>query len=151
MNRGKLLARLGKWQAASEDFAKAVRLDPGDHYQWYRLAALLRRTGDLTAYRAHCREMLKRFNVSSGYLEAGRTVGAALLSSDTVEDWNAIAESADRTLTDPQNPGPVMSHRRAMRGLAEIRAGPCNQAIGWLQWAETEQKTRSTSEGSRLS
>src|SRR5205085_3958681 len=55
-------ARCGLFRAADDDYARAIELDPSDHFNWYRRACLLAYLNDTRAHRAICRAMLERFD-----------------------------------------------------------------------------------------
>ncbi len=59
--RVSLSGRHGRWKDVATDLDKLLEVDPSDAYAHLQLAALLAETGDLGAYRAHCRKMLARF------------------------------------------------------------------------------------------
>src|SRR5262249_14154651 len=63
-------AARGSWEKALPHLARAVELDPADHWNAYRLTPLLVQAGKLEAYRQHCRELLRRFGTSQDPNEA---------------------------------------------------------------------------------
>src|SRR5206468_3425411 len=68
--RANALARLGRWQEAATDLAKVVELKPSAEINWCQLAPLLVETGDLAAYRRHCRKALDQFAQPDGPAQA---------------------------------------------------------------------------------
>lgn len=69
--RGLLLAAIGEYESAAADLKRVTELRPNDHWVSYVLSPILRRA-DMGAYVAHCREMRKRCDETSGVMVQGR-------------------------------------------------------------------------------
>ena len=66
-------------------------MDSSSAYDHLQLAALLVETGDLEAYRAHCRRMLTRFDGANDAIIADQTAKACLLVPGAAGDL-AVAD-----------------------------------------------------------
>jgi len=129
--RGQLYGRSGKWEEAAADLVRAIELDsadqspPVDHTSGmpgprFRLAPLLVELGQLDRYREHCLAYLEAFKEASN-VEAGRALQACLWMPDTLPDWDAFQELAERTHTG--------GRRLAPKGMYYYRAGRNKDAI----------------------
>src|SRR5207249_2099880 len=68
-----------QWTKVATALAKAVELDPTDHFNWYQLAPVYLELGDNEGYRRVCREMLDRFAKADQPEVAERTAKTCLL------------------------------------------------------------------------
>ena len=129
------LARLGEWQKAAAEFARAVELFPDDHWQWYRSACLQYQAGDHDAYQRHCGEMLERFGDTGDPFIAERTAKICLLAANAKQLGGRPKDLASRAADQqPNNAWFLLA-----RGLAEYRDENFSEAVNWLQRAERAQ------------
>jgi tetratricopeptide (TPR) repeat protein len=126
--RARLLARVGQFKEAADDYARAIELDPGDHWRWYPLGCLLAYADQPDAYRDHCRAMLRRFGASTDRFIAGRTAKTCLLLPGVTPDLTPQLRLVDVVLA----PGANQQHMpwfRQLKGIAEYRRGHFAAAI----------------------
>jgi serine/threonine protein kinase/Flp pilus assembly protein TadD len=129
--RASAFARLGRWNEAGADLAKAIELNPSTFANWYQMASLLVETGDLAGYQRLRSAALDGFAKSPDPNVAARgsvlallvaADGAALQAAATLADKAAAAEYADGGLV----------LRQWAKGLAEYRQDRFPAAIDWL-------------------
>jgi serine/threonine protein kinase/WD40 repeat protein len=129
--RASELAAIGSWTEAAELQAKALELDPTDHFAWHNDSVLRLKTGDVEGYRRVCREMLERFGGTDDPNIAERTAKTCCIGPDAVSDYRPVVQLAERAL----NLLDVHGHRRAFllaRGMADYRCGNYEGAVDWL-------------------
>ena len=141
-SRGERYARTSQWPHAVADFARAIELDPSDHWSWYRAAGLYVQAGVLLddgaeGYREHCRRMLARFGDTTSPMIAERTAKACLLMpADAVlledGDRQLPAKLAELAVTAGASHGNIKYYRLA-KGMAEYRQGEFDQAERWFR------------------
>jgi tetratricopeptide (TPR) repeat protein len=132
--RGNLYGRLGRWRQAALDFARALELDPSDHWTWYTATPTRAETGDKDGYLNQCREMLRRFESSTDPLLFERIAKLWLLTPDCPGDPAVPARLADRALaSDPRKR--LYFWVLSTKGIAEHRAGRYAEAVTWLSKA----------------
>jgi len=128
-----LSGRRGQWKEAAADLSKLPELDPSGVHDHLQLAALLVETGDLKAYRAHCRKMASRFggtNDDAGTLD--QTAKACLLVPGAAGDLETASQLAERALTLGKD-NPWFSYLQMDKGLAEYRRGQYASAVDWMR------------------
>jgi tetratricopeptide (TPR) repeat protein len=126
--RGELHARFTRWQQAADDFDAALALNSGDHWQWYRSAALRLKLNDMEGYIRHCREMLDRFGDTELHYIGERISKLCLLVPEAVAATGdaggrmaAIAGGASETDN-------LYPYYRLVQGMADYRAGRFDDA-----------------------
>jgi serine/threonine protein kinase/Tfp pilus assembly protein PilF len=72
-------ARFGHFAQSADDYAKAIKLDPQRHWNWYYRACLLAYLNDASDYRALCDAMLERFAGATDPSILDRTAKTCLL------------------------------------------------------------------------
>jgi serine/threonine protein kinase/tetratricopeptide (TPR) repeat protein len=72
-------ARFGHFAESADDYAKAIKLDPGRHWNWYYRGCLLAYLNDVSGYRAVCHGMLERFAGAADPSILDRTAKTCLL------------------------------------------------------------------------
>jgi serine/threonine protein kinase/predicted Zn-dependent protease len=130
-NRAEAHAHLGQWDRAAADYSKVIeqlKLDPGNEWHWYRIAALRLQTGDLKGYRRACREMLERFGNTDNPAVAEQTAKTCSLIPDAVSQFEPVLKLADRAVKVRQPDRWIV----LTKALAEYRAGHHDAAIDWL-------------------
>jgi WD40 repeat protein/tetratricopeptide (TPR) repeat protein len=120
--RGRFRARQGRWREASADLARAIELDPNDHWTWYQLAPLLLASGMEKEYRVHATAMLARFGSTDDPSIAERTAKACLLLPVTGDTLEADVKLASRAAA-AGNDHPWAAYFQLVQGLAEYRQG----------------------------
>jgi len=119
-------AKARQWRDAANDFVAVTKLNPADHFHWYRQATLLAWLEDQQAYRFHCTEMLQRFADPSEPYIAERIAKACLLLPGAA-DMKRVVALADKAMA-------VEGHAyyryfQMARALAHYRASEFQQAI----------------------
>jgi tetratricopeptide (TPR) repeat protein len=117
-----------QWNRAAEDYARALELDPRDHWDWYRSAALQLRVGALERYHQHCREMLRRFGETQDPAIAERVAKTCLLAPEGLDDITRPRRLAGHSYRrNPNDEWFVL-----VKGLADYRAGLYKAALDEL-------------------
>jgi tetratricopeptide (TPR) repeat protein len=132
--RARFHARRAQWREAAAATARVIQLDPSDHMTWYSEGVLRLQLGDREGYRRACREMLARFGQTNDPYIADRTAKTCLLVSDAVEDMNAVAQLAERSITGTER-SPEYPWFLLARGMADYRTGEFATAVERLRGA----------------
>ena len=136
-SRGHLLARLERFQEAEEDFSQAIKVNPTDFMAWLGQAALLVRSGDGAAHRAHCLRMLEQFEASVDSPACHRVAHAALMGPGAVEGagLDKVEALLDRATRDRglQRLGPSQGYIAVSRGVLAYRRGNYAEAARLLE------------------
>ena len=128
-----LSGRRGQWKEAATDLSKLLEWDPSGVHDHLQLAALLVETGDLEAYRAHCRKMLSRFsgtNDDAGTLD--QTAKACLLVPGAASDLETASQLAGKAVALGKDSA-WFSFIQFGKGLAEYRRGEYASAVDWMR------------------
>jgi serine/threonine protein kinase/Flp pilus assembly protein TadD len=129
-DRSDLLLRMGLWDLASEDLARAFELqEPDETGPWYCLALLRLYVGDLDGYRRRCRQMREHSSgIGSPHFDIHMARACALAPVPGAEP-TALVEEA-RCLADVRDrPGWYLY----VLGMAHYRAGQPEQAVRQLR------------------
>ena len=127
-----LSGRQGRWKDAATNLDKLLEVDPSDAYAHLQLAALLAETGDLGAYRAHCRKMLARFGGTNDAAILGQTAIACLLVPGASGDLETASQLAGKAVTLGKDSA-WLSFFQFGNGLAEYRRGQYASAVDWMR------------------
>jgi tetratricopeptide (TPR) repeat protein len=130
--RAQLLARVGRFEEAAADYARAVELDPADHWRGYLLGCLLAYTDQPDAYREHCRKMLRQFGGTTDMFVADRMAKSCMLLPGATDDLTQQSRLVEVTLTRGAGTG-YMRHFALNKGLAEYRQEHFRPAVDWLE------------------
>jgi tetratricopeptide (TPR) repeat protein len=128
-------ARLGWWQKAAADLAKAIELKPGVERYWSQLGPLYLQMGDLPGYEFHRERALAKFGDPDGPTVGEPVAKLCLLlpaNGPGLQPAMKLAESAS-------GPGYALStlaRRQWTEGLAEFRQGRFASAIEWMRKAQ---------------
>ena len=132
IERGELLARLGLFDLAADDFAQAFRLNASDNVtRWYWHALLQFHSGDVANYRRICAELERRFG---GTLHIGMAVDICRIamldpaSSATAEKHDALQARITAYAPDTWTYAFVA-------GLVKLRQNQFAEAVHWLEHA----------------
>ncbi|HEX2973458.1 MAG TPA: protein kinase, partial [Tepidisphaeraceae bacterium] len=98
MHRGWHHACTGQFIQAAADYARAIELDPTNHWPWYHRACILAQIGDRQRYNDHCQAMLQRFGKSRERPIADRTAKACLLMPTRDSDLRIAGDLIDNAL-----------------------------------------------------
>jgi serine/threonine protein kinase/Flp pilus assembly protein TadD len=127
-----LSGRQGRWKDAVTDLDKLLEVDPSDAHAHLQLAAVLAETGDLEAYRAHCRKMLARFGGTNDAAILDQTAKACLLVPGAGGDLEAASQLAGKAVTLGKDSA-WFSFIQFGKGLAEYRRGDYASAVDWMR------------------
>jgi tetratricopeptide (TPR) repeat protein len=136
--RAAQLARKADFAAARRAYEAATALNPNSLFDCYQYAILLAHLGDHDAFRAHARDMLRRFR-DSPEPQAGELLVKTFCalppeaSGFTHDDLVALAPLLDRSFAAGRFP----SWNKLAKGLLEYRLGR-NESLSWLADAATE-------------
>jgi serine/threonine protein kinase len=160
--RGSLYVRLGLWQRAASDYARALALGaPANNPGWWGVPQLFLYTAHEQSYREACGQMLRQHGKTSDRLWAAVMIRSCLVSPAPVTDAAALARRAEELLAEMPNwpPGPFFGGGRPpprppdrgqgmmwfprapglyLAGLAHYRAGRSEQAINRLRRSLSE-------------
>ncbi|MGA2248380.1 MAG: tetratricopeptide repeat protein [Verrucomicrobiota bacterium] len=110
---------------------QAIKINPADHELWHWLAVLLVRTGQLDAYRAHCRESVDRFSKSADPNVADRIAKDCLILPDSGANLDTVNTMADTAIAEGQHSADLPFFQFC-KGLAEFRQGHFASATNWM-------------------
>ena len=101
--RGSMYLRLGLWNQAGADYAKALQLGaPPNNPSWWGVPQLCLFTGHPEAYRIACREMLRHAEHTTDFFFIYPALRSCLASESPVVDPQELARLAEAALgTDP--------------------------------------------------
>jgi WD40 repeat protein/serine/threonine protein kinase len=132
-------AHRGDWSRVAATSAELLKLQPDDHWLWYRAGVVQAHLGNKEEYRRLCREMLERFGDTKDPVIADRIGVTCVLPPGPTEDRNKLAGLLDLAVTkQPDHPG--MPWFQMTRGLADYRAGRWADAAGWLEKSLAKQR-----------
>jgi tetratricopeptide (TPR) repeat protein/predicted Ser/Thr protein kinase len=125
--RGEFLyARLGVWDLAAHDFARAYELQkPQNSHRWWWNAMIRAYVGDLAGYRAVCRQMKEHSHVPGVAFLAPELVRALALVPAQSNEVTFLVDSGDAIA----NCYPRDGLYAYLQGLAHFRAGDSQGAI----------------------
>ncbi len=132
VQRGHLLACLGRWKPAAADYARAVKLDSKDPYRWGLAVLLPLQTGDGSEYRRLGAALLERFAATATPAEAANLAIPFLITPKPAGDATLLGRLVERCASIPEKD---VNHSRSLlvKGLAAYRAGRYKEAVGWLE------------------
>jgi serine/threonine protein kinase/WD40 repeat protein len=131
-NSADAAAHRGDWSRVAADYAELLKLQPNDHWLWYRAAVVQAHLGNQEEYRRLCREMLERFGDTEDPTIADCTGRTCVLLAGPRVDRNKLARLFDLTVA-KQPDHPARPWFLLARGLAEYRAARWTAAAGWLE------------------
>jgi eukaryotic-like serine/threonine-protein kinase len=131
IERGRSHARRSEWQAALDDYRKAIELDPENHTTWYHATPLFLQVGDLAGYRRHCRALIDRYEKTDAAEIAERTAKACSLAPNPSIDAARSLALAARSVALGANL-PALPWFRLAHGMAEYRTGEFTPATTTL-------------------
>jgi WD40 repeat protein/tetratricopeptide (TPR) repeat protein len=130
LQRGALLARLGRWRECAQDYVEAARLSPDNRINWGIASTPLILAGDVEGYKQHCKNMRNQFRDTTAAEVADTVCKANLLLPAAVE----LSELPIQILRDGTS-DPVWVHYRpwfvACCALISYREGDPAKAIEW--------------------
>jgi serine/threonine protein kinase len=142
--RAVFLAQHGRWNEAATNFNKSVGLHPEITYQsdWgcYLLATILVQSGQLDAYREHCRKSLQLFGATTNQATAERISKVCVLLPSSGVDLEAVSKMTDAAMVLSKDSS-AMAWAKLSKGMAEYRLGHFESAV------ECEQNAFSTTNG----
>ncbi|MEO6436350.1 MAG: serine/threonine-protein kinase, partial [Tepidisphaeraceae bacterium] len=130
--RGKLRVQMRRWKEAAADYARAAKLNPGDHMVWYRLAPLLLHVGDAGGYRKHRQALPEEIRTTDDVTIMERTAKACLLLPVEGEELAAAGKLADAAATLGKQ-HKFRSSFQFTKGLAQYRRGQFHDAVSTLR------------------
>jgi tetratricopeptide (TPR) repeat protein len=139
-NRQNLLCREGRFQEASQELARLIAADPTSPLDSYRQISLLAYLNHAEAYRALCRDCVKRFaDHTDGSIVQRIAQGALLIDPEHggLDDLTAVAPLVEKSLA---SAGRFIGFFQLAKGLLEYRQGHNEAAVEWLAKASNELK-----------
>jgi eukaryotic-like serine/threonine-protein kinase len=124
--------RRARWAEAADDHARALELDPTNHFTYHNDSVLLLELGDVDGYRRVCREMLARFGTTGSPNVAERTAKTCLLAPGAVDDYPSVVRLAELAVMGTETSGDYKWFVLA-RGIADYRTGKVAESIEWLR------------------
>jgi serine/threonine protein kinase/tetratricopeptide (TPR) repeat protein len=129
--RARFYASRARFKESAEDYARVLRLDPSDPWDWLNSALVVLQAGDRDEYRRQCRDMLSRF-AASDHKSLCDVVKACTVIPDAVPDFGAVMALADRCVVQNYDNNSILEWRAQAKGVAEYRAGRFDSAAEWL-------------------
>lgn len=130
--RMNLLVRQERWKEAAVDAALALKHQPADQVRYHCLAPLLVVTGDESAYKQLCQEMLRRFGDTTHSYIADRVAKSCLISPHSDVDLYLVDKLTDTALTAGES-DPCMPLFKMAKGLSMLRLRNFEKAIEWTE------------------
>ena len=130
-DRAGVRARSGRWEEAAADLARAIENDPTDRQLWFGLAVIQVQTGQLDAYREHCRKSLERFGKTTNPYTADRIAKGCLILPGSGANLATVATMADTAVTEGQH-SVHLPYFQFCKGLAEYRQSRFASAADWM-------------------
>jgi tetratricopeptide (TPR) repeat protein len=125
-----MLGRSGQWEAATAKATLLLQLQPANHYNYHRLAALLVITGNRTAYEQLFPRMLMTFTNSTDPYVYERMVQDGLLLPHSGADLAAVDKLADTAVTLGSGRD-ALPYFQACKAMSDYRLGHFPEAIEW--------------------
>jgi tetratricopeptide (TPR) repeat protein len=141
--RAEFRAQHGHWKEAASDFARVIELENvADDYDrdWHSLATLLVQSGDVAAYREHCRKSVELFGQTRDF-RAHQLSKACLTLPDCGVDIAIVGRLADASVASgppgrKANWGAFLSNE----ALAKYRQGQFASAVDWAEKTLAHEK-----------
>jgi hypothetical protein len=125
-------ARGGKWEAAANEAAVLVNLEPDNSYRCHMLAPLLVATTNLDAYRRLCSNMVVHFGSTTNPFIADPMAKDCLILPSSGVDLKQVAAMANLAVSEGKNLA-AYHFFECCDALAEYRLGHFGDAIKWAQ------------------
>jgi serine/threonine protein kinase/tetratricopeptide (TPR) repeat protein len=121
---------LDQWRfaEAAEDFRRAVRAEPSNHWNYYYLACLELYLGDAAAYRRTAAEMFDRFGGTERATIGDRTAKVCLLTPQPIGDPAKLQRLVDQAMKSDQDPR-LLPWFTMAKALLEYRSGRFQSAV----------------------
>ena len=129
--RANLRARSGRWEEAAADLARAIENNSTDHLLWLWLAGIQVQTGQLDAYREHCRKSLERFGRTTDPYTADQIAKVCLILPGSGVSLDTVATMADTAVAEGRH-SEYFSYFQFCKGLAEYRQSRFASAADWM-------------------
>jgi tetratricopeptide (TPR) repeat protein len=130
--RLQLLGRQERWREAVMDAALIVKHQPVEHEKYHNLAPLLIITGDQSAYKQLCQEMLRRFGAVTHNYAADRVAKSCLLLPNSDLDLLLVDKLTDIALAGSEG-DMCMPLFQMCKGFSMLRLGNFEKAIEWTE------------------
>jgi WD40 repeat protein/tetratricopeptide (TPR) repeat protein len=125
-------ARLGRWDEAEANYARAIELGVDNPVVWHALAVLQVHGGRLDDYRRTCASVVRRFGATDDAGVARLVARTCVLAPDAVADFAPVLHLAEKAAAggqpDERSPGGTL-------GAAFYRAGRFEEAVQKLSAA----------------
>jgi serine/threonine protein kinase/tetratricopeptide (TPR) repeat protein len=130
--RGAFRAQHGHWEEAASDLARAVEVEPTEHWNWFLLAPVFVQAGDVFAYNEFRQAMLARFGSTAIPSIAERTAKACALLPVSGDAAESIGKLSSIAVNFGRNDG-YLTYYQLAQGLCEYRQGRYASALEWMQ------------------
>jgi tetratricopeptide (TPR) repeat protein len=124
-------AQNGRWAEAAAELAHAIQHNPANHQLWQWLGAIDVQTGQLDAYREHCRKSMELFSQTTDFLAADRIAKTCLILPGSGASLSALSAMADAAVTRGQHTTDF-PYFQLCKGLAEYRQSRFASATDWM-------------------
>jgi tetratricopeptide (TPR) repeat protein len=131
--RTEVKARLGQWQQAADDAARAFEYRPTDHARFPVVAALLIKTQNRDAYEKLRPKLLTARLDTNNFFAADDVAKACLFLPCSETDLKTIGPLADLVLTFGTEDKGALPYFQTCKALSEYRQGHYAQALEWGQ------------------
>jgi WD40 repeat protein/serine/threonine protein kinase/tetratricopeptide (TPR) repeat protein len=123
--RGTVRARLGQWDQAAADWAKAIACQAEDPFVWHQLALARLRAGDRDGYRQVCGDMYGRFHQAKHDGSRNWVAWVCVLAPEALPDCAPLVQLAEEL----EKQFPTSSPYRTTLGAALYRTGQFEAAV----------------------
>jgi hypothetical protein len=132
VQRVDVMGRRGRWREAASDVGLLLQLQPGEHYHYHRLAALLAILQNRPAYEQLCQKLVVTFTNSPNPYVNERVGQDCLLLPNSGVDLTLMDKLADTALTIGSDDS-SLGYFRACKAMARYRLGDCREATEWAE------------------
>jgi Flp pilus assembly protein TadD len=131
--RAEFYLRMGLWDLAAVDLAKAFELHPPrSPYAWNHHALLRLYVGDISGYRRICRQMAEQFAESANPQDCAAVARTCLLVDDPAVERAKLVQLAELGVAEQKT-----AWRLTNLGTALYRAGQYDKAVERLRESQT--------------
>jgi tetratricopeptide (TPR) repeat protein len=120
--RGAFYARHSRWEEATDDLTKVIKLRPTEHAAYWALGAVLLETGDAESYRQFCAKVLIQFQATTSPSTAVSVAKECLLLPGGGTNLALVSQLVDFSMKN-------FNRNSTTRALMEYRKGNFQAAV----------------------